>query len=221
MPAERETPDSGRRERPAAAPGDAPHVVIVEDEPELAELYAAWLDDRYRTSIAPGVEAAIDALDDDADVVLLDRLLPDRSGDEVLAEVASRGLDVRVAMLTAVRPDFDVIELGFDDYVLKPVTRDDLRATVGRLLTRSRYADGVQELFALVETRAALVAEKAPEELATNGGFAELEARIESTRAELRDQLTDVDDADFRVLMGELSTDDGGPQHAPNGTAGG
>jgi len=61
-------------------------------------------------------------IDETVDVVLLDRMMPGMSGQEVLAAIRERGLDCRVAMVTAVDADFDVIEMGFDEYLGKPRT---------------------------------------------------------------------------------------------------
>jgi len=69
-------------------------------------------------------EEALEKVDEDVDIVLLDRLLPDLPdlpGDEVLERVRERGLDCRVVMVTAVDPDFDIVELPVDEYIHKPV----------------------------------------------------------------------------------------------------
>ncbi|MFB6198048.1 MAG: response regulator transcription factor, partial [Halobacteriaceae archaeon] len=71
-------------------------------------------------------QSALAQLDESIDIALLDRRMPNLTGDEVLAQVRDRDLDVQVAMVTAVDPDFDVIKMGFDDYVVKPVTKSDL-----------------------------------------------------------------------------------------------
>ena len=148
-----------------------PLVLVVEDEPDLADLYAAWLGDEYRVRTAYGGNEALDVLDeagDDVDALLLDRRMPGLSGDEVLDAVTDRGIECRVAMVTAVEPDFDIIEMGFDDYLVKPVTSDTLRDTDKTLLTRNDYDAGVQDLFSLTSKKAMLEAEKSASELADN-----------------------------------------------------
>ncbi|MFB6373664.1 MAG: tetratricopeptide repeat protein, partial [Bradymonadaceae bacterium] len=67
------------------------------------------------------------------------RATPDR----VLEEVRERGLDTRVAMVTAVDPDLDILKLDFDEYVTKPLSEEDLQETVEQLLTRGASADGI------------------------------------------------------------------------------
>ena len=105
-------------------------VLAVDDEPDLAELYRVYLDPAYDVRIATGGEEALDAMDETVDVVLLDRRMPDMSGHEVLDAIRGEGYDARVAMLTAVEPDVDIVEMPFDDYKTKPVTKEDLLTLV-------------------------------------------------------------------------------------------
>jgi DNA-binding response OmpR family regulator len=177
----------------------SPLVLVVEDEPDLADLYATWLSTEYRVRTAYGGHEALDALDDDVAVVLLDRRMPDLSGDEVLNAVRKRGIDCRVAMVTAVEPDFDIISMGFDDYLVKPVTKDALRETVSTLCTRNSYDTGVQELFALASKKALLESEKGNAELAESEEYAELSDRIAVLREELDETIGSVDDHDTFV----------------------
>ena len=188
---------------------DRPVVLIVEDEPDVAETYELWLHDRYDVRRAEDGPTALDVVDDSVDVVLLDRMMPGMSGDEVLAEIRERGIDCRVAMVTAVDPDFDIIEMGFDDYVSKPPTKDGLIETIQALLERSDYAADVREYRSLLATRAALASEKSDGELGASDEFADLEARIEAAEAEIeteQDRL--VDDATFVSALRELTGDE-------------
>ena len=85
---------------------ELPLVLVVEDEPDLADLYATWLKIDYSVRTAYGGEEAVEQLDDEIDVVLLDRRMPGLSGDEVLTKIRERGIDCYVSMVTAVEPDF-------------------------------------------------------------------------------------------------------------------
>ncbi|MFB6131043.1 MAG: response regulator transcription factor [Salinigranum sp.] len=171
---------------------DPPLVLIVEDEPDLAELYATWLRDDYRVRVAYGGREALEALDEEVAVVLLDRRMPDLSGDEVLDGVRERTTGCRVAMVTAVEPDFDIIGMGFDDYLVKPVSKDALRETVSNLLLRNTYDEGVQELFSLASKKALLESEKSPAALETNSEYAELDARLQELRDSLDETLAEL-----------------------------
>ncbi|CDK40441.1 HoxA-like transcriptional regulator [Halorubrum sp. DM2] len=160
-------------------------VLAVDDEPDLAELYRVYLDPAYDVRIATGGEEAIDAMDDAVDVVLLDRRMPDMSGHEVLTEIRGEGYDARVAMLTAVEPDVDIVEMPFDDYKTKPVTKEDLLTLVEVLLHRAAFDEQSQEFFALASKKAALEASGT-----TNSEeYEELIERMESVRLEVDDTL--------------------------------
>jgi len=192
-----------------------PLVLVVEDEPDLADLYAAWLGDEYRVRTAYGGQEALDGLDDieDADdevaAILLDRRMPGLSGDEVLAAVRERGIDCRVAMVTAVEPDFDILKMGFDDYLVKPVTSDTLRETVEGLLRRGEYDTEMQELFSLTSKKAMLETEKSTTELADNEEYQRLTDRIAELRSRADQSLEAVteDDDDFEKLFQEFDDD--------------
>ena len=189
-----------------------PLVLVVEDEPDLADLYAAWLGDEYRVRTAYGGHEALDELDeadDEVDAILLDRRMPGLSGDEVLTAVRDRGIDCRVAMVTAVEPDFDILEMGFDDYLVKPVTSDTLRETVEGLLRRGEYDTEVQELFSLTSKKAMLESEKSASDLADNEEYQRLTERIDELRDradESRDAVA-TDDEDYEKLFQEFDTD--------------
>jgi DNA-binding response OmpR family regulator len=135
---------------------DSISVVIVEDEPELLEVYRRYLQDTFDVRTATNGNEALDIVDETVDVVLLDRDLPDVSGDEVLAEVRERGYDVPVAMVTAVDPDVDIVDLPFDEYLLKPIDQDLLVRTVAVLANRVSFEQKSREFFQLAAKKATL-----------------------------------------------------------------
>ena len=186
---------------------DPPLVLIVEDEPDLAELYATWLEDEYRVRVAYGGRDALESLDEEVAVVLLDRRMPDLSGDEVLSTVRQRDIGCRVAMVTAVEPDFDIIAMGFDDYLVKPVSKDALEETVSNLLLRNAYDDGVQELFSLASKKALLESEKSTTALETNEEYRDLDARLSELRTDLDEALSELSEReDVSVLYRNIDT---------------
>ena len=177
--------------------GTTPRVLVVEDEPDLAELYAIYLSDLYDVQTATDGETALELVDEVTDVVLLDRRMPDLTGDEVLKEIRARGLETQVAMITAVEPDVDIIEMPFDDYLVKPVTKDDLHGLVEVLLRRANYDERSQEFFRLASKKAAL--ESSPDVSVENKAeYRDLTERMEAIRAELDDTLAELSDDDFR-----------------------
>ena len=167
-------------------------VLVVEDETHLAELYSDYLEDDYDVRTAYGGAEAMDMLSADLDVVLLDRRMPVVSGNEVLAEIGERGLQCRVAMVTAVDPDFDIIDMGCDDYVVKPVTHERLTEVVDRLVKLSEYNDRMRDLTSKKLKRNVLQVEKTESELADSDTYNCLEreiAEIEETIQGLSDDL--------------------------------
>ncbi len=185
---------------------ETPVVLIVEDEPDVAETYNLWLADDYDVRMAGSGDEGLAELDDEVDVVLLDRMMPGLSGDEVLERIRERGLDCRVAMVTAVEPDFDILEMGFDAYLCKPIRSQQLHETVENLLERSTYDDLLQEYYSLVEKQATLEATKSSAELADNEEYLELRERVDELEADLSDTLGGIDDdEDFIATLRGLS----------------
>ena len=186
---------------------DLPTVLVVEDERDLADLYADWLGEAYDVRTAYTAEEAMAELSQAVDVVLLDRRLPETSGDDVLDRIVAMDYRCSVAMVTAVDPDFDIIDLGFDDYVVKPIDRETLQDLVARLLTRSLYNEEVRRYFALVSTRASLESTKSPEELDANDRYQDLLADIGDTESSLDDIVSRFTDEDFLALVHALGSD--------------
>jgi predicted DNA binding protein/CheY-like chemotaxis protein len=134
---------------PAGAESARPVVLIVDDERDLADTYARWLDDEYEVRTAYGGHEAIESVDETVDVVLLDRRMPRITGDDVLEHIWEEGFDCGVSMLTAVEPDSDLGDLGFDEYLVKPVTKADLVDVVNELVLRRSMTEDTQEYLAL------------------------------------------------------------------------
>ena len=154
-----------------------PTVLLVDDEEDVVDVYAlAFSEGEYTVRKAYGGEEALEKVAD-VDVVLLDRRMPGLSGQGVLDEIRNRGLDVRVAMVTAVDPDFDITEMSFDTYLTKPVSDDELRATVDELCVLSEYDEQIRERFAVAEKLGVLEAEKTDRELAASDDYAALRER--------------------------------------------
>ncbi|MGB9965958.1 response regulator [Halobacterium hubeiense] len=197
---------------------NSPAVLVVDDEEDLADLFTAWLSDEYSVETAYSGQAALDALDESVDVVLLDRRMPDLSGDAVLTEIRERDLDCRVAMVTAVDPDFDIVEMGFDAYLTKPVTNEDLHGVVETLLARKRHDAAVQRYFQLVTKRAALDAQYGAD-ATEDPKYEALEAEIESLKAEVDALASEFDDADFEVELRRIERSAGSGDYSDEAAA--
>jgi DNA-binding response OmpR family regulator len=121
-------------------------VLVVEDEPMLADAIAEWLrDDAHAVDIAHDGGAALDRLAvNDYDIVVLDRDLPVVHGDDVCRELVRSRSPARVLMLTAAAEVTDRVAglgLGADDYLTKPFAFPELAARIHSLGRRCRPAD--------------------------------------------------------------------------------
>jgi two-component system, OmpR family, response regulator RegX3 len=115
-------------------------ILIVEDEIALAEPLAYLLEiEGYETAHAADGDAAVDMFEQQgADLVLLDLMLPGRSGTEVCKTIR-RTSKVPIIMVTAKDSEIDTIvglELGADDYVTKPYSSRELMARIRAVLRR-------------------------------------------------------------------------------------
>ncbi|WP_299267997.1 winged helix-turn-helix transcriptional regulator [Halorientalis sp.] len=179
------------------APDDEEQVVLVaEDDRRIAEMHTVWLEDEYTVHTAHDGEEALRELDTGVDVVVLDRRMPGLSGDEVLDWIRSQGYDCRVALVTSEEPDLDAVALGFDEYVAKPILKDDLRAVVSDLFDRAEYDREVRQFLALQAKLAVLEAENPEPELAASEEYSRLEARLEDAR----EQVDEDDDIEAPTL---------------------
>lgn len=182
----------------------SPIVVVVEDDADLAELYTEWLLDSHRIRHASSVEEAKAIIDGDVDVVLLDRMLPGTSGDALLDWIREQGFPARVAMITGVSPDFDVIGMGFDTYVVKPTSRQEIRNIVQMLLTRTIYDQRVQRYLELLSKKDVLEDEMHVADLDENQDYQRLTSELGEIRAELDYLLRNLDEEYFAAEMQTL-----------------
>ena len=119
------------------------NVLIVEDEPEIAELIEFHLSrEGMRCSIVHSGKAALDVIRRiPPDLLVLDRMLPDVDGMDVCRKLKSEPStrNIPIIMVTAKGEDTDVIsgiEVGADDYVVKPFSPKVLVARITNILRR-------------------------------------------------------------------------------------
>ncbi len=120
-------------------------ILIVDDEPEIVALVAYHLTMAgYRTlSAVNGAEAVQTARQNGISLLILDLLLPDMSGFDVLERIRAHPnpQNAPCLMLSALREDTDRIRglsVGADDYLTKPFNPDELVLRVGAILRRAR-----------------------------------------------------------------------------------
>jgi DNA-binding NtrC family response regulator len=186
-----------RKPRVVRGVSDDVTVLVLEDETELLDAYVEGLEleyDVHAAESASGATEQIERLGSELDIALLDRRLPERSGDDVLKHIQSSSIDCRTAMVTAVDPSLDIIDMGFDDYVVKPVTPSDLRDVVERLLALEEYDEIYRELSEKRVKRSVLAAELSRAELERSDEFRQLQSEIENLEAELASIESEIDD---------------------------
>jgi DNA-binding response OmpR family regulator len=110
-------------------------ILVVEDEPALAEFLARALRAEGYTvrTVLDGATGERIALGDEVDLMVLDAMLPEKSGFDVLRAVRARKPDLPVIMLTArsaVEDRVAGLDLGADDYVTKPFSLSEVLARV-------------------------------------------------------------------------------------------
>ena len=107
------------------------HVLIVEDDRDLANLLASWIQTHWHNTvtvhIATTVEEGMERLSalPRLDIVLLDRRFPEGSGDSLVDTLRSR-FDAIVVMITGLEPETGIIRLPVTDYLVKPIERQTL-----------------------------------------------------------------------------------------------
>jgi DNA-binding response OmpR family regulator len=128
----------------AAAPGG--RILVVEDESSIAEPFAEALRRAGFDPVLTGTAAgALELAEEtDPDLIMLDLALPDGDGRDVCRELRRRS-DVPIVMLTARGTELDKIvglELGADDYVVKPFSAAEVISRIRAVLRRSSGRDG-------------------------------------------------------------------------------
>jgi CheY-like chemotaxis protein len=134
-----------------AAPPESdgePRVLVVDDEQNVADLYGTWVEmsSEYEVEVVYDGPEAVEAVAGDdgtaaVDAVLLDRRMPGMSGDEVLREIRDRGYDVPVAMVTAVKIEDAPLDADYQEYLTKPVMREDVSRAVRALVAYDGESD--------------------------------------------------------------------------------
>lgn len=118
-----------------------PHIVLVDDEEDLREPTAAYLSDQGLDVSEAGGGRALDAIlaNKPADLVVLDVTMPEEDGFSIARRLRATGQPIGIVMLTARRDVIDRVvglELGADDYVMKPFEPRELLARIRSVLRR-------------------------------------------------------------------------------------
>lgn len=165
-------------------------VLIAEDEKGLADLYGAWLTGNHEVRTAYDGREAIDLLDGEIDIALIDRRMPNVVGDEVAEEIQKAGFDCQVALVTGVTADLEIADLPIDEYLTKPVDQETLVKTVEELFIRAEASSEKKHFLALKSRKQAIDAGNPDAGSTGQKAYKELEDRIDKAADRLGVEIT-------------------------------
>ncbi len=120
-------------------------ILIVEDDTQISELLSSFLENSGCETItaADGNSASLLLKKQDYDIVLMDLMLPKKSGEQLIRELRGYS-DVPVIVLSArsmLETRLEVLRLGADDYILKPFDLNEVLVRIEVVLRRSGTAE--------------------------------------------------------------------------------
>jgi len=107
-----------------------PTVLLIDDEPDLREVYALYLRQAYQVRTAATGNVSIETIRDEIDIVVTDRHMPDMTGDDLLRRLRDNGIRTPVIFLSAIDPA-NRPSASYQAYLTKPVDGRTLRQHVG------------------------------------------------------------------------------------------
>jgi len=146
------------REESLAEPAKS-RILIIDDEADIRESLEMLLtlDDRFLVELAPNATEGLKKLETGSyDLVLLDLMMPDRSGMEVLEEVRQRDTETPIFMITAygsVEVAVEALKRGANDYFAKPWDNEKLLIEIDRMIGKRRLESENRELKRALKQR--------------------------------------------------------------------
>ena len=128
-------------------------IIVVEDDPLVAQLNAAYLDVMEGFEVAGIFSNGLEALEflkkDPVELAVLDVYMPVCSGVELLRQMRGAGIQTAVIMITAAT-EMNVVDealhLGIEDYIIKPFSYERLRDSVQRFRDKTSLVHGTKEV---------------------------------------------------------------------------
>ncbi|HZT38217.1 MAG TPA: sigma-54 dependent transcriptional regulator [Bryobacteraceae bacterium] len=134
-------------------------ILVVDDEADIRESLEALLtmEDRYAVDLAANAAEGLRRLENGSyDLVLLDLMMPDRSGMDVLEEIRQRDLEVPVFLITAygsVEVAVEALKRGANDYFAKPWDNEKLLIEIERMISKRRLENENRQLKRALKQR--------------------------------------------------------------------
>ncbi len=127
-----------------------PHALIVDDDTHAAEALAELVaDNGFTTACADSLQGARDLLPTSPDVILLDLILPDGNGLELLRDATTRESETQVVVITGhatLESSIEAMRHGATDYLLKPINLSHLRGVLSRVARPPELSAEVKDL---------------------------------------------------------------------------
>lgn len=150
---------------PRSAPDSRPHVLLVDDEPDILNFFQAALTEEFTVFTAASGTEALQVLDQrPLDLVISDIAMPGMSGMELLSAIRAQDLDLPVVLVTgdpALDSAVQAVEHGALRYLTKPVAIEDLQETAQRGVRMRRMAAAKREASLMVSGHSGLAADSA------------------------------------------------------------
>ena len=178
-------------------------ILVVDDEPAIVQVIRERLErEGFGVRAADSGDAALHAVAEGSpDLIILDLMLPDQDGFEILRHLRHGGDDVPVIILTARDDDVDVVvglELGADDYVAKPFNPRELVARVRAVLRRRAEAQTLAARIARLEAQLPSSATSSP---GSEVPSPQLRFDERARRAWFAEQLLDLRPREYDLLL--------------------
>lgn len=189
-------------------------VLIVDDTDGCRELYSLWFEADYSVWTAPNGTVALEQLDDETDIVLLDRNMPGQSGLEVAREIRAEGYDCQIVMVSSESQEFTLSESPVDEYVRKPTEREPLVSTVEQIASQRVYQTTLSEFFAVSATVGRVETRVPCDKLDSIEEYTRLREQAEQKRADASSVL-EGGQLDWKAAFQTVAETGGGQPSAP------
>lgn len=135
---------------------DKPHILVIDDDKRICDLVSRYL--REHNFVAITANSANEALDllkcYEVDALVLDVMMPEKTGTELTSEIRQKGVNIPVLLLTALGEVDDRItgfEVGADDYLTKPFEPKELVLRLKAILKRTQKPQESGNMFSIGE----------------------------------------------------------------------
>jgi DNA-binding HxlR family transcriptional regulator len=169
-----------------------PRVLIVDDDPRQVELLSSWLSAEYDVVTATDGKTTREVLDESIDVAILDRHLPDTTGQKIVENARQAGISPPTGFLSSADVSVSATELPADLLLSKPATRERMLEAVNTLYRMNELSALGREVRAR-EHRLQFVREEHGPAVETVPAYERAEATLEDLQEQWQNELEDRD----------------------------